>query len=466
MGQLATIDNKYVGRIDMSSGCHIGVIGTNFKTSSIDHREKLKKIITYEYLKKFKEENIARFSAIQEVAVLSTCNRLEIYFVTKNLLLSEDIISEIFDNGIISALSSMEQEIDKYVYSDQLAVEHINYVASGLDSLIIGEAQILTQIKQTLTLYQSKKMSGPIISKLFLKACATGKGIREQFPLLTNGFKNSVSLSIANFISQRFQERSNPNILLIGSGKMAKLAIASFDQLKLGRIMVASRRNAPEGIIVDLIVPLSEIPSVLSKEHIDVVVAATTSEDYVITPTILEPFSKKNRELLIVDISIPRTVDPAIPGAYPNIELINLDDLKKQFLSLPELVKSSDRADELLTIQKTIQSKSKKFMTWLEEVSVITPVMSSLRRKAEGIRIEEYGNVLARLDLTQPQQEVIGKMSERIIRRFLHEPAHRLKEASRDGDIEKSKEYVGLLKSLFSLDNENPQQLDGQLSTD
>ena len=140
----------------------------------------------------------------------------------------------------------------------------------------------------------------------------------------------------------------------------------------------------------------------MSKEHIDVVVAATTSEDYVITPINLEPFSKKKGIFLIVDISIPRTVDPAIPGAFPNIELINLDDLKKQFLSLSELAKSSDRADELLTIQKIIQSKSEKFMTWLEEVSVVTPVMSSLRRKAENIRIEEYGNVLARLDLTPP----------------------------------------------------------------
>ena len=252
----ALIDNKYVGRIDMSSGFHIGVIGTNFKTSSIDHREKLKKIITDEYVKRFKEENTARFSAIQEIAVLSTCNRLEIYFVAKNLLSSVDIISGIFENGNISTLSSKGQEFNKYEYHDQLAVEHINYVASGLDSLIIGEAQILTQIRQTLTLFQSKKMSGPIISKLFLKACATGKEIREQFPLLTNGFNNSVSLSIANFISQRSQGRSNPNILLIGSGKMAKLAIASFDRLKLGRIVVASRRNAPEGITVDLIVPL------------------------------------------------------------------------------------------------------------------------------------------------------------------------------------------------------------------
>ena len=458
---LDNLSRSLVDRLDISDAelyeelvsvpaTRVGVIGVNFKTGPIEVREKLGKLVTVEALEKLQKEN--RSSGETESVLLSTCNRVEVYFASEDLVATRGLFTNLF----LAESIDQNQKVDyhTYEYADERAIEHIFDVASGLDSLIMGEAQILLQVKLASATASEKKLSGPILAKLFSKAYTTGKEIREAYPIFTNGFKNSVSLSVVELISDHFRDRPGPNILLVGSGKMIKLAVGSLDNLSPGKVIVASRRNSSEAIHADKIIPVSDIGKTILEENIDVILTGTTANDYVITPRDIEPFSKKNRQLLILDISVPRNVDPQIARMYPNVKLINLDDLK-EIVTNPELEaeKSPERRKELNSIHRSIEARTNEFMFWLKESSEVTPIMAQLRKKADSIRAEELQNAISRLeDLTPEEKLVVQRMSERIIRRFLHEPTTNLKKVARSGESRRSREYAALLKSLFSLE--------------
>lgn len=431
----------------------VGVIGVNFKTAPIEVREKLSKLVTIEALEKLQKES--RSSNDVESLLLSTCNRVEVYFASEDIAVSRNLFTNLFLAESID--QNQKKDYHTYEYADERAIEHIFDVASGLDSLIVGEAQILQQVKQASTLASEKRLSGPILAKLFSKAYTTGKEIREAYPRFTNGFKNSVSLSVVELIADHFRHRQGPNILLVGSGKMIRLAIGSLDNLSPHKVIVASRRNSPESIQADKIIPISDIGRTIIDDNIDVIITATSSSDYVITSNEIDPFSmkEKDKRLLILDISVPRNVDPSISKLYPNVKLINLDDLK-EIVTSPELEaeKSPERRRELNSIHRSIEARTNEFMFWLKESSDITPIMAQLRKKADSIRAEELQNAISRLsDLSPEERLVVQRMSERIIRRFLHEPTTNLKKVARNGESRRSREYASLLKTLFSIED-------------
>jgi glutamyl-tRNA reductase len=431
----------------------VGVIGVNFKTAPIEVREKLSKLVTIEALEKLQREN--RSSTDIESLLLSTCNRVEVYFASEDLAATRNLFTNLF------LVADQNQKIDyhTYEYADEPAIEHIFDVASGLDSLIVGEAQILQQVKQASKVASEKKLSGTILGKLFSKAFTTGREIREAYPRFTNGFRNSVSLSVVQLIADHFRNRQGPNILLVGSGKMIKLALGSLDNLSPNRVIVASRHNSPESILqADKVIPLSEIGKTITTENIDVMITATSSADYVITPEVLSHQNERDssRQLLILDISVPRNVDPSVSKIYHNVKLINLDDLK-EIVTNPELEaeKSPEKRKELESIHRSIEARTNEFMFWLKESSDITPIIAQLRKKADSIRAEELQNAISRLHgLSLEEKLVIQRMSERIIRRFLHEPTTNLKKVARNGESRMSREYASLLKHLFSLEEE------------
>ena len=468
-----------LGATDLSSDktkhvpeVHVGVAGINFKTAPIEIREKLAKAVTLESIQKLNREVADGFEAI----VLSTCNRIEVYFSSKDPASTAPIISglfqisEDFQEGFQSTSSSPQRSYQIYEYSDLQAVEHLLRVASGLDSLVIGEAQILTQVRGALRAAHAEHLSGPILSKLFLKAYSTGRDVREEYPTVTNGFRNSVSSSVAQLVLESVGGSSsgNLNILIVGSGKMAKLATASLDRSRLpGRTIIATRRSEVDGIRADRKIHASEIAGVLVEEDIDVIIAATaSSEGYALTASTLGPFlsvlgngkkKKKKNKLLIIDISVPRCIDPEVAKINANIELVNLDDLKTRLPSLEkEAEKSPDTAAELGSMNSLIDSRALEFASWLRENSAITPVMALLRRKAEDVRSQELEGACARLpNLSDEERRIIEKMSERIVRRLLDAPASKIKQFLRDGQGAKSEEYVSVLKDLFSLDDED-----------
>jgi glutamyl-tRNA reductase len=431
---------------------HIGLIGVNFKTASIAAREDIARRVTVEKLLQLKASELSRSGC--ELVLLSTCNRVETYFACERLGNVHDALKHVFlgstDNGIVD-------DFKIYSLTDAKAIQHLLEVSAGLDSLVVGEAQILSQVRNACKVANERGLCGPALSKLFAKAYSTGREIRESYPKFTNGFRNSVSLSVSDLISSHFGVRNEkPNVVLVGSGKMIRLAVSAFDKRKFGRIVVAARSQTLKDLEADQVIRLADLAQTISEQDIDVVITATSSNEYVIRPNDVEFFSKvkPDKELLIIDISVPRNVDPRVGKIFRNVTLLNLDDLKDRIsASQYEVDQLGEAKADLSSIGISIAVRREEFISWMKESSDITPLMIALRKKAELIRSEELNNALERLtDLTPGQKDVILKMSERIIRRFLHDPTTNLKSKVRGSGDAKSKEYADILKELFSLD--------------
>jgi glutamyl-tRNA reductase len=432
-----------------SQAVHLGIIGVNFKTAPISVREKLARKITIDRLADLKQKELINNQI--EFVLLSTCNRIEIYFAVEAFEPVLKTLRSLFE------LEKKEADFHAYEFADRRAIEHLFAVSSGLDSLVVGEAQILIQVREECKLANEKGICGPTLSKLFAKAHTTGREIRESYPRFTNGFRNSISLSVMDLIAGRFEGSAKPNLLLVGAGKMIRLAVSSFDRSQFGTIVVAARKSGIKGIEADKVVQISELGKTIAEDRIDVVITATSSLDYIIAPKDLSHFAREmgNRDLLVVDISVPRNVDPDVVKIIPNVSLINIDDLKEKIADpVRGKTQSQDMANQLATIQSSIDVRTNEFISWMRETSNVAPIMTALRKKAEEIRSAEVDNALTRLlELTPEQKEVISRMSERIVRRFLAEPTNRLRDVARNGEQEKLDQYGTMLKDIFSIES-------------
>ncbi|MGI0090418.1 MAG: glutamyl-tRNA reductase [Nitrososphaerales archaeon] len=412
----------------------IGVIGASFKTASIAAREELAKNVTLEKVFLLLDQNPATFSDAQ-VVLLSTCNRFEFYYYTSDSVELTKSLRNLF--------KGISHGFRVYQYSGSLAVHHLFNVAAGLDSLVIGESQILSQVRSASRLSIESKISGPVISKLFSKAYENAKKLREEYPKFANGLKSSVSHSVIDLISREYGEKK-PNVLLIGSGKMIRLASNSMERSKLGTVVMAARRKSLDGFNPDFIVDIAEVAQTIHNQKIDVVVTATSSERYILSLPDLASYPIEKR-LLILDISVPRNVDPSI-GKLANVTLLNLDDLKDriEFLDLSE-------QETVTKMRESLMGKAAEFVSWVTDYNEILPLIATLRKKAETIRTQELDNAFSRLpDLSPDQKLVIEKMADRLIRRFLHEPTARLKKISNEQDRQRAKLYAEAILELFS----------------
>ncbi|MDG6907380.1 MAG: glutamyl-tRNA reductase [Nitrososphaerota archaeon] len=428
-------------------GLRIGVVGISFKTAPIPVREEIARKITIEELWRVKK---AYLEGDDELVLLSTCNRAEIYFATKEFDSTSRVIEQLFSlEKFISG-----SDFQTYFLRDSGAIGHLFEVATGLDSLVIGESQILLQVKDASRTSSEAGLCGPVLTKLFHKSYNSGREIRQSYPELAGRSKESVSSSVASLISKYCDEKFKsfePNVLLVGSGKMIRLAINSIDRSKLGSLIVASRRSKVDGVLADS-VPLADISETIYSKKVDIIITATSSENYIISSKELKPalIQRTSRPpLLIIDISVPRNVDPTV-SAECGVMLYNIDDLKNL---LPDA--ELEFKAVLPSISRALSEKRDEFLTWMDQRSTINPILNSLRRKAEAIRGQELGNAFDRLpDITPEERLVIEKMSDRIIRRFLDMPSNRLKEALKQSDELKVANYTNVIAEIFSLESE------------
>ncbi|MHB2035369.1 MAG: glutamyl-tRNA reductase [Nitrososphaerales archaeon] len=407
----------------------IGLIGISFKTSPIEMREELAKSITYESIGELVHNDPSL--AGSEIVLISTCNRIEIYYYGDEALIAKSL-KKLFDVN-----DSNSAEI--YHFTGDQAATHLFNVATGLDSLVIGEAQIFSQVKKASRVSSDLGLSNSVMSRLFSKALKAARKVREQNPTFANGINNSVSHAVLELVSNRYRDKK-PNLLLIGSGKMIRLAIRSIIKSDLDRVVVAARRKEIDGIKADSIIGIADIARTIVERGIDVVITATASQDYILNA---KDLMNNRNPLLILDISVPRNVDPNV-GKLQNVSLLNLDDLK-------DIIKNP--TDYALTpkVRKELSREVAEFSSWLADYEEIAPLLSSLRKKAETIREEEVGNALNRMpSLTDNQKAIIEKMSERLIKRFLHDPTLRLKHLSRVEGNQKAKVYAEAISELFT----------------
>ncbi|OPY77153.1 MAG: Glutamyl-tRNA reductase [Syntrophorhabdus sp. PtaU1.Bin058] len=423
----------------------IVVFGLNHNTAPVEIREKL--FLTESQVPQF--FNALRDRDIEESAVLSTCNRTEIYLCTNDADESLAVIKEILENSFNIDRRILEEYT--YTLKDESSYRHLFLVASGLDSMVVGEAQILGQVKDAYRTATHNNATGYLLNKLFHKTFNVAKRVRSETRI---GY-NPVSISsMAVELSKRiFGELHQRKVLVIGAGEMSETALRYLKKEGLHEIFIINRTfgNAKKLAedIAGIPYPFESMSDLLMQ--VDMVLTSTGSEKPLIdTGLIVQVMKKrKNRPLFLVDIAVPRDVDPTV-NKIENVYLYDIDDLKD--LSQKHL---SDRLKESEKALEIIDSEVKKFSSWLRQ-SEKNPLITFVIDKAEAIRTKEFKKTAQKLkNADEETLRSIDMLTRAIVKKLIHPHVALIKE---DSDRETSE----IIKRLFTLEEEDEKDLDNR----
>jgi glutamyl-tRNA reductase len=384
---------------------------------------------------------------IKEGLFLSTCNRVEALYTTENPQEAQKSIL-----SMLSRIGSIPEErfiSNIYIHEDAEALKHIFRVASSLDSMVVGEPQILGQIKEAF--YQAaviEKTSGVILNRLMHRAFHVAKRVKTETGISESAV--SISYAAVELAKKIFYGLKGRKVLLIGAGEMAELAARHLMGNGVKSLIVANRSFNKAVEVADLFkgkaVFFEEIESYLLEA--DIVITSTASMDFVISYDLVRSSLRKrrNRPLFFIDIAVPRDVDPKVNG-LENVYLYDIDDLK-------EVVEenTSQRKEEALKAERIVQEEVIRFQKWLKTLDLV-PTIVSMKNKVEAIRKAEVGKSLSALgELTPSQIEAIEALTVSLADKIINDPVIVLKEKAdrRSKDV-----FLDVTRKLFNLDKNN-----------
>lgn len=425
------------------------VVGLNHKTAPVEIREKLA-FNSKEAIREALRE-IIKQKGISEAVIISTCNRVEIYAYTSNVGNSEiqeqNYLEEVIKNFLADFHKIERQNFEKYlyIYYDKKAVEHLFKVASGLDSMIVGETQITGQVKEAYEIALSEKTTSLILNHLMKRALFTAKRVRNETRIDDNPV--SVSYAAVGLIKKVFDELSKKSILLIGAGEMAELALKHLIGNGVKNVYIVNRtfERAKElakefnGVAV----PFENLKEQLIKT--DIVICSTAATNYVITKKMVKEVMplRKYRPIFFIDISVPRNIEPAC-NDLDNVYLYNIDDLQDVVDS--NLLERKKEAEKALSI---VQQETEKFFQWVNSLESV-PVIVSIRNKAEQLRQEEVEKFKAKFKNLPPELlNSIDYLTQSIVNKIMHYPTIALKNNCENKDM-----LIFSARRLFGIDSE------------
>jgi glutamyl-tRNA reductase len=423
------------------------LFGVNHQTADVALREKLASLIpdlgqAYQTIKAWPE--------VSEALLCITCNRVELLLITvdpeaaaaraRAFVLSHPEVSR-------EALAAAG-----YLWLDQEAVQHLFRVAASLDSMVLGEPQILGQVKASYRQATEYQATGPILNRLLHKAFTVAKRVRFE----TGIGDQAVGVSYAAVTLGRkiFGELTGKNVLLLGAGEMAELALEHLKGQKVAKITVANRTLARGVKLAQRFggeaVSLEELePQLLTA---DIVISSTGAGGYLLTREQLKPImrQRKQRPLFLIDIAVPRDLDPAV-NELDNVYLYNIDDLKEVAEQGRE-----HRRQEAAKAERLVAAETLKFQNWLATLEVF-PTIIALKDKAEAICQAELKKTLSHLGpLTPEQRQALEVLTGSISQKLLHDPIIFLK---RNHHLKRPQRELDLVRRLFNLDPESTEDL-------
>jgi glutamyl-tRNA reductase len=420
---------------------HIVVVGVDHTTAPIALRERLTCSSRQipQLLAAVRQET-------QEGVVLSTCNRLEVYVVCGEVAEGEKSLLRILSE--IRQVEPEEVAAHMYCLEDEQAIAHLLGVACGLYSLVPGEPQIQGQVVEALEIAQGGGYAGPILSALFRSAVVAGKRARTETGISRNAA--SVSHVAVQLARHLFPNLHEAKVLLVGSGAMSELAARNLRDNGAQRLVIVNRTlEHALNLARELHAthrPFTELCEALVEN--DVVISSTTAPRAIITPELMKRVmeQRQGRSLLLIDIALPRDVDPQVAN-FEGVHLYNIDDLQQEVDRGIRL-----RMQEVEHVQQIIAQEVAAFQRWQSSLSVVDTI-SDLRHYAESLRRQELARTLRRLAPTLSDSEVavVQEMSTRLINKILHVPMRQLKEAAAIGQ---GHIYTEALRYLFLLDEE------------
>ncbi len=430
---------------------HILIIGLNHKSAPLNLREQLSfsSSTLCAFLNKIRQPYLTAETSppiptvLNETVILSTCNRMEYYAVTPNLEQArEEIITR------LSRTFDIPDEAFRphlYEWNDELAVDHLMRVAAGLDSMVLGEAQILGQVVSAYQIATAHHTVGRLFSRLFEMAIHTGKRVRNETAIGMN--PASVSSVAVHLARQYLGNLSSKTVMILGAGNMGLLTIKAVLKFGVGKMLIVNRTRANADKLAAqwnaTAMTFEQLEAGL--QQADLIVASTGAPHTVLHRAQVAKImaTRPQKPLLIIDIAVPRDVDDEV-DAIPGVHLFNLDHLQTQVED-----NLNARRQEIPYVERIIAEEKISFLNWLHSLDVI-PTLTQFRKQFEAIRQQELARTLHRLsDLDKHEQELVVELSHRLLNKFLHRPTVRLrKEAAHGNGIM----YTTALQELFDLE--------------
>jgi glutamyl-tRNA reductase len=424
---------------------NIAVIGLSHKTASVEVREKLS---IPETQIEGAIAHLRTYPHVEEVSILSTCNRLEIYIVTDETEQGVREVTQFLSEHSKLPLHQLRQHLFILLHHD--AVMHLMRVAAGLDSLVLGEGQILAQVKTMHKLGQQYNGVGRILNRLLKQAITAGKRVRTETSIGTGAV--SISSAAVELAQMKVQNLASYRISILGAGKMSRLLVQhlvakgatqiSILNRSTGRAQELANQFAAEAQIqVHL---LSEMMQVIANS--DMVFTSTSATEPLLDRAKLETVLLPSQPLMLIDISVPRNVHANV-CELANVQAFNVDDLKAVVAQNQESRrKMAQEAEGLL------EEEVEAFEVWWRSLETV-PTINSLREKIETIREQELEKALSRLgsEFAERHQEVIEAMTRGIVNKILHDPMVQLRAQQ---DIEARRRAMETLCLLFNLETE------------
>jgi glutamyl-tRNA reductase len=411
------------------------LVGISHKSAPVAVRERV--ALTAETLRETLI-HLRQAEGVAEAMVISTCNRVEVYLVAETPEPARRLFLD----------RSTESNAHLYQRDDSEAVRHLFRVASSLDSMVVGEQQILGQVKEAYGVSSALQAAGPLLSRLCNKAFAVAKRIRSE----TDIGKGSTSVSqvAVELVEKIFGDLRGRAILLVGAGEMGALAAKALASLGADGILVVNRSAARAAELASevggLAHPWEELESLLTRA--DVVLVSTGALDYVVSRDLVGRAMKarKQRSICLIDLSVPRNVDPGC-GQLDNVYSYDIDDLQKVVSRT-----WSTRAEEAIHAEALIEAEVMAFARDRDTRAAL-PVLAALRRQAEEIARAEAERTLQVIGagLDEKGRRSVEAMGRAIVNKLLHVPTTRLKEAARSG----GSSLAGATAELFGLESES-----------
>ena len=396
------------------------VIGLNHRSTPLDLLERM--TIGDAQLPKALHDLISR-EDVSEAVVLSTCNRTEVYAVAERFHGAYQDIRDFLAE--VAFLAPEDFAVHLYVHYDAPAVAHLFSVASGLDSAVLGESEILGQVKGAWQTARDEGAAGPALNLLFRHALEAGKRARTDTGIARS--ITSVSQAAVAMAAERLDGLAGRRVLVLGAGDMGEAMALGL--AKAGtELSIANRTwSTAEALAARLAgraVPLADVPGALAE--VDVLLSSTGAAAPLLEVDDVEPVlaGRDGRPLLIVDIAVPRDVDPAV-GALPGVTLLDMDDLRA-FADAG----TSSRQGEVATVRTLLDEELEAYLA-ATSAREVAPMIVALRDRAEGVRRGEVERFRARLaDLDDAQAEAVEALTRGMFAKLLHGPTVRLKDSA------------------------------------
>lgn len=408
----------------------IAVIGINHNKAPIEVRERF----SFTESMKIEAGDLLLDKSIKETVIISTCNRSEIYIASENI---EESILEVkaFYRDYFNFKNA-----DKYLFEKigKDAVVHLYVVASGLDSMVLGEDQILGQIREAMVSSMDLGFSKKILNRLFMDAISEGRKIRHELKI--SEIPLSTSYIGISLLKRDMKSLKGKKALIVGAGKMSSLAIKYLYEEELEEIYVTNRTHGRMKKVFERfadITPIEYSDRYEIIKDVDLIITATGAPHTILKD---DHIIGMKDQLYILDLALPRDVDWKI-GKRENVVLYHNDDLKK--MSEENLLRRQELSKRAVEI---INGDVEKYLNWMQSIDV-DPMIKSLNQRCTQIKEDTMDYINRKVDLNKRDKKIVDKMVMSALKQFIREPIKMLKQVDEDN----SEEYVNAIKKIFEI---------------